>query len=416
MYVFKKALALPKGEAESWVDAQVDQMSTTQLLANYSEIYFQLTNEFLTKPQILKLSDVALTLGSFTGTFAEWLVSLGNKTLQTVDGDFVLESGRARFRDAFYAGFTVQPMNALYHPTEELSLDQKVDLLLTRDGVDYTVMEQNVLATVNGLFHRTGSSERGFMVYEGGRSSNHCNRNQLGLLNFQAVSSFKCYSIEKDWFLKPLPLLPYSDRFFLRTPVSTFNKSVLLVIAGWLVYCGDGFTKYNDNTLNVHWGRLSMIDRYQISNRLLDLTDRVPSLKTVVGDRRLTEELLSDDFVMDLCTLPQSFLIVFDEPGISINRSALERLGLPGRWLAHQEPYGLLQVSHGYTPEYTLSVERGKYVVQAREQYRKTLVTTTVRRNDLLQQDELVHGLTQHELDQAHMVEFTKERVKLVSV
>lgn len=413
MYVFKKALALPKGEAESWVEAQVDQMTTSALLANYSEIYFQLTNDFLTQPQVLKLSDVALTLAAFTGTFSDWLVSLGNRSLQTVDGDFELKAGRARFRDAFYAGFQVLPMNSSMHPDEDLSLDQKVDLLLTRDGVDYSVMEHNVLATVNGLFHRAGSSERGYVVYDGGRSSNHAKQNQMGLLNFQSVSSFKCYNIERSWFLKPLDLLPYSDRFFLRTPVSMFNKSVLLVIAGWLVYCGDGFTKYNDNTLNVHWGRLSMIDRYQISNRLLDLKDRMPSLKTVVGDQRLTSELLSDDFVMDLCTLPQSFLIVFDQPGVVNTRHALERLGLPGRWLAHQEPYGLLQVSHGYTPEYTLSAERGKYVVQAREQYRKTLVSTTVRRDDLFQQDELVHGLTQHELDQAHMVEFTKESVVL---
>ena len=414
MYAFLEALALPKGPSESWTPVDLSPLLCRDIAHNYAEAYITLTHPVLKETQVLLLTAVEVELSGFSGTFDEWLTAVGNKTLPTVPGKTELTSGNAEFKDAVYAGYKILPFDANRHPDTELSLDQKVDLLLRRKNVDYPDMEKNVLATVNGLFHRAGASPTGYVVYDGGRSANHAKLNQVGLLNFQRVSKFECINIEKSWFTKPLPLLGYKDRFYLKVPKSLRGKTVMLVIAGFLITPGETFCKINDNVLSVSWNRLSMIDRYYLADQLLDLRDHV-KLSTLEDGRRVTAEMLSDDFVVQMCTLPQSFLVVFDEPNISIDSEKLETLHVPGRWLLHRRPQGLLRVDLGYAPEYTVSSEQGnQFVLQTLPQYQRTILTATNRRDGETLQDNQYHGAYAGRLGQGHLVSFSSERVKII--
>lgn len=415
MYAFLEALALPKGPSESWTPVDLSTLLCRDIAHSYAEAYITLSHPVLEETQVLTLTTVEVELSGFAGTFNEWLVSVGNKTLPTVPGKTELASGMAEFKDAFYAGYKIIPFDANKHPDTELSMDQKVDLLLRRKNVDYEEMEKNVLTTVNGLFHRAGATSTGYVIYDGGRSANHAKRNQVGLLNFQHVSDFECINIEKSWFTKPLPLLGYKDRFYLKVPKSLRGKTVMLVIAGFLITPGETFCKVNDNVLSVSWNRLSMIDRYYLADELLDLRDHV-KLSTLEDGRRVTAEMLSDEFVMQMCTLPQSFLVVFNEPNISIESEKLETLHVPGRWLLHRRPQGLLRVDLGYCPEYTVSAEQNdQYVLQALPQYQRTVLTATNRREGEKLQDNQYHGAYAGRLAQGHLVSFGSERVKIIA-
>ena len=415
MYVFVEALALPKGVSQSWVATDLGSRVASDITRLYADAYIQLSHPILTELQVLRLADVATELSGYSGTLNEWLVDNGNKTLPTTPGTFELTEGMADYMDAFYANYSILPFDASRHPDADLSKDERVDLLLRRKGVDYKSMERNVLAVVNGLFHRTGSTEHGFVVYDGGRSANHSGKNAVGLLNFQRVSTFNCYQIEREWFTKPLPLLEYKDRFYLKLPKSMRGKSLMLVIAGFLIPPGDGFNIVNDDTISVAWNRLSMFSRFRIADRELDLRAHVvlEIAKEEEGDdRRLTEEMLSDEFVIQMCTLPQSFLIAFDEPGISIERELLESMRVPGRWLLHRRPQGLLQVDYGYAPVYTVSAQRNNhYVIQAPPQYHRTELGSTVRRTQLKVQEEAHHGAYEFRIGQGSLLMFSSERV-----
>lgn len=415
MYVFVEALALPKGVSQSWVATDLGSQKGIDIARTYADAYILLSHPVLTETQVLRLSAVSISLSGFTGTFNEWLVANGKKTLPTKPGKFELEEGMADYMDAVYASYSILPFDSSRHPTAELTQDERTDLLLRRKNVDYKAMERNVLAVVNGLFHRAGSSEHGYVIYEGGRSANRSGGNQVGLLNFQRVSSFKCLQIKKEWFTKPLPLLNLWDRFYLKVPGGVRGKTVMLVIAGFLIPPGDGFSVVNDDTISVAWNRLSMIDRFRIADRELDLRDHVKLEIAKEGDdRRLTDEMLSDDFVTQMCTLPQSFVILFDEPNISIERQLLESLRVPGRWMMHQRPQGLVQVDYGYSPVYTVSAQRhNRYVIQTRPQYQRTYLTSTVRKKTLKTQEEGHHGAYEFRLGQGSILMFSSERVKL---
>lgn len=413
MYQYQEALALPRGASQGWIASDLGSQSCQLIAHQYSEAYISLTHPILEEPQVLLLSAVAPQISGLTITFNEWLVQNGNKTLPTTPGNFELKEGFAEAMDAVYAGYRITATDASMHPDSPQTIEQRTDLLLQRKNVDYTKMHKHVLATVNGLFHRTGVSQHGFMVYDGGRSANRAKQNNVGLLNFQYVSGFQCHTIEPSWFRKPLPLLGYKDRFYLQTSVSLRGKSVALVVAGFLILPGDELKKVNDNTLSVAWNRLSMFDRYCVADQLLDLREHVKlEILRPEDGRRLTEELCSDDFVVQMCTLPQSFLIVFDEPSLAVEREQLEALHVPGRWLLHRRPQGLVQVDLGVAPEYTVSAQRGnQYVIQTRPQYQRKPIDSTVRRNVQLVQDNSYHGAFEYRIAQGHLVSFSSERV-----
>jgi len=392
MYALVDSLALPKGLGASWTSVALGDTQCSTIVTTYSECYFTLTNPYLDGTYVLKLSDISARVAAFTGTFNELLAANGNKTLPTTKGTPTVSSGVSRFRTVFHAGFAVKPFDHTMHPDSELSRDQQIDLLLTRDDTDYTKMSKCVMATVNGLFHRTGVCEHGYVVYEGGRSANFAKANMVGLLSFEHVSNFTTYTIEDSWFKKPLATLNYSDRLYFQAPESLFGKTVFLVFAGFLIPMGDVFSKINDNTFTLSCNRLSVIDRYYIASQLLDIADRFEIDATADG-RLPLEQLQTDDFIKRMLTLPQSFLVAFDHPGISIDRELLETLKVPGRWLLKGEPRGLLQTDYGFAPEYNIASDPdGYYVLQAMPQYHTVFTRNTRRRQETVAVTNAIHG------------------------
>lgn len=415
MYVVESTLALPKGVGESWVEKDLSTVSCIALAREYSEVYWVLTNQYLQGKHTLALTAVLEQVAGFTGTFNDWLASLGNKTLETTPGVPVLSNGTTSYRTAFHAGFGIQAFDHLKDPSEDLSPNEEIDLLLTRHDTDYAKMSRCVLATVNGLFHRTGVCEHGYVIYEGGRSANHCKGNMVGLLNFEHVSKFTTLTIDPEWIKKPIEDLPLADRLYLKLPESIYNKTVFLVVAGFLVPLGDSLRKVNDYTLSLSTNRLSLVNRYYLANDLIDLSSL--SLGNLGADdsRRLLDEFRGDTFIKELLTLPQSFLIVFDHSGITMEREAIESLRVPGRWLVNKDPKGLLQVDFGYSPEYNVSAEPdGRYVLQSLPQYQKLLITQTKKlqaSGETITSQSYGHDLLK--LPVGHLTTFSSQSVEI---
>ena len=415
MYAYLKSLALPHGAGASWEEIDLSATQCAVIASGYYECYFTLSNPFLTKQQVLKLSDVAESVANFTGTFTEWLVNNGSKTLPTAEGEVVLTEGESNYRTVFHAGFQVTPFDHSKHPDTELSRNEEFDLLVTRKGTDYTKMSRCILATVNGLFHRTGVSEYGYVVYEGGRSANYCKQNLVGLLSFEHVSEFNTYTIKDSWFKQPIKELPMAERTYLKTPVSMYGKTVFLVIAGFLIPTGDALVKVSDDVLAISMNRLSIEDRYYIANQLIDFNGHI-TLDTIddKDSRRSSAEFGSAKFIKELLTLPQSFLIVFDNPYIAVEREALESLKVPGRWLLHKDPKGLLQVDYGLAPEYNVSQEPDNcYVLQSMPMYHNVLIKNTRRKGDAEVVTNQPYGRQLHRLAAAHLTTYSSQTVSI---
>lgn len=418
MYAYLKSLALPHGAGASWESTDLSSVLCGEIATTYYECYFTLTNPFLEKQQILKLSDVYESVSNFTGTLTDWLIANGNKTLPTTEGEAMLSAGESNYRTVFHAGFTVTPFDHSKHPDTELSRNEEYDLLLRKEGVDYYKMSKCILATVNGLFHRTGLTEHGYVVYEGGRSANHCKQNLVGLLSFEHVSNFTTYTIEDSWFKRPIAGLKYSERVFLKTPESLVGKTVFLVLAGFLIPTGDALVKVSDDVLSLSVNRMSVEDRYYIANQLIDFNGHI-TLDTLGADdsRRSSAEIESDLFIKQLLTLSQSFLVVFDNPAIAIEREAVETLKVPGRWLLHKDPKGLLQVDYGLAPEYNISKEPdNRYVLQSMPMYHNVLIKNTRRHGDAEIITSQKYGRQRHRLVDAYLTTFSSETVTIVPV
>lgn len=415
MYALESAVAMPKAIGEVWVEKDFSGINCIDIVRDYSEAYFVLTNVFVQGKQTLTLSTVTEQLATFVGTFNDWLVSLGNKTLPTTTGVPVVTEGKSSYRTAFHAGFSVTPFDHLKSPSEDLSRNEEIDLLLTRKDTDYEYMYRCVLATVNGLFHRTGVRSDGFVIYQGGVSANLSKGNMVGLLNFEHVSKFKILDIDPSWIKRPVKDLALSDRVYLKTPESMFGKTVYLVLAGFLIPLGDTLIKVADDVLALSTNRLSLINRYYLANELIDLSKL--SLSKLENDpKRVLAEFHSDQFIEELLALPQSFLVVFDHANVSIERQALESLNVTGRWLSHEDPRGLLQVDFGYAPEYNVSAEPdGRYVLQSLPVYQRLLVTQTKKlaeaEGELV--TDLFHGYDALKLPAGHLSVFKGQTVEI---
>lgn len=409
MYKYERALARSIGDSGVWSEPDLLVVPCNQIFRRYNRAYVVLSHPVLPALQTLDLTLVRSELETTDMQFSQWLALIGNTTLPTEEGTPELKKSKVRYGEAWDANYAIKATDHRIHPDTPVEIDQQLDLLLTREGLDAYYAQKHCLVSVCGVLHQTSASEYGLYVLSGGRVAEQANDNRVGIVNFQDIGSLETLPITPEMIERPVADLPLRDKVYLKLPKEHTGKIIIPVVLG-IPLLGSGFTRWGDSVCVLHTNELKMIQRYYFARARLGYR----FLQSTFGDdRRATEDLLNDEMIVKYLTQPQSFIVLLDAPELSYEAQVLESLGAPGRYATPTYPEGLLLGPHGQVSEYRVLKQRDVYVVAGSERYDPRDMATTKRHLTLPVQENQNWSITEHDLATGFMVDLTATRVEI---
>lgn len=365
-YTYVQAIAKPKVRGGRWVEVDLQDAALSDILVTYKDAQIELTHPTVSTEQYLTLETLRGLWSDLSITFNEWLLSLGNTALPTLGGKPALATVTVDHRDAFMAGFEVEPTRMGSHPSNEWAIEQKVDLLLTRPNTDYRRLYENCLVSVNGLIHQTSYSEYGMYVVNGGQSRFDSAQTQIALTDFSNVGALEFVNLTESMLYRPQEDVKHYNYAHLNLGVSTENKTVLLVLGGYLHILDSLYKEIGNGLIQIDFNNYPMLQRYYDSQSQLD----VSTLDVLFehfdhneSQRVVSEMLHSEETINAFLALPESFAVVVDTPNLYVERHQVERSGLPGIFYWHTAPRWPLLTQRGKCKEYWAQSDDGKWVI-----------------------------------------------------
>lgn len=365
MYICVRALLRQRGDNQRLTETQVGSASVRTLLHDNAVVYLVLTNPAIDHEVGLDLStiaDIVYNLNENT-TVDQWLVSLDTASLPTSDTVLVKEVGVVGYNDIFAAGYSLELISPISGPGSQLPQSELTDILVTKSGLDYELLYQHCLVTVNGLLHLTDSSTSGMTVKDAGKSIGLANRHDIGLISFLDVGAIATVPIT------PEMVLSYTggsleNGFLIALPdIDLSNKVVMLSVGGYLHFSNECYLVVGDHSILFQWWKYPLAHRFYNANKLIDMT---PFTDTLVknpdhGEALDLNQANSDESIRAFMSLSQSFVILLDADNFYFERHGLERTGLPGRYYNYELPKYPMQLETGLLPAYVAMPEDGMY-------------------------------------------------------
>jgi hypothetical protein len=373
-YTYVGALVRGRGVSALWVSVDVSHLSLNTLYNKYQYVYLTLSNPDYTVPLYLDMAAVraSIEVNVPAKTVNQWLASLGSGSLPTVTTAPVITSNNILFRDAWQAGYTVQPTDSEAAPDTDLPAGALNDLLVSRASTDYSALYNNVLVTVNGLIHRTGiaPSDAGLYVQSGMFTARTGKDNQLGLLSFEKLGGMQIIPITSSKITNNAVTEPYSSYVYVNLGQSMAGKSLLFVLAGHLHVYDEAYSLIGDRVVRINIDRLPMAQLFFDALANLDCSSIVWSTTTNNPQQIAVDELFSNAVIGAFLKLTQTFFVVVNTADFYVVRHYLDATKLPGRWTcpAGQQVYPLVG-GLGRLVEYSPVWENTLYVLRGTSAY-----------------------------------------------
>lgn len=379
-YQLVAAKARSKGLDAVWSDVNIAAVKISALYSTYADLWMTLSHPSLSKNVYLRLSAVRELVSAqyHSFTIPQWLTAIDNLALPVVPSlpEFTLR--RVRSNDAWRAGYDVKPFDRTRHPDAQVPYGEKNDLLLTKEGVDFQTYNRYALVSVNGYFHRTGVSEQGLMVVDGGRTGRLLNDNQVSIHSFVGVGTLDFIPITADMVYKNASNGRLADRAYIELPYNVEDKTVLVVLGGFLHVLDETYTRIGPRSLCINVNKLALAERYFESHQALDLSSLPLTTNEEDPDHISVEELYSDAAIAAYLSLSQSFVIVVNTKDFYVRRHPVANSQLPGRF---EVPAGTERLplfgAWGKVCDYAIFPDWGVNILACRENTRKQYMFRT---------------------------------------
>lgn len=294
-------------------------------------------------------------------TFVAWLVANGNNTLPATSVMVTDNVVYARFANLWQYDFSAELGSAGHHPDAPLSDEEKTDIRLRRVGADYRRLARNGLVSVNGFLHQSDYNEHGLYALKGGTTRNQSEHYQLGYLDLSPVGNFTTIPITPDMVLPRTAGGVLKDSVLLNVKQSLAGKTAFLVIGGWLHALDDYYHVVGDTSIVFDFHNYPWFKRYWQTKDYLDL--KVLGNLQLIHGAYNRDRLYSDEVIRHWFTLPQSFIVLLDNPEITVGVVDLEDPQLTGRYYSRIKPSLPLLVGDRRLTEYKATNEHVGWVV-----------------------------------------------------
>lgn len=370
MYSLQRAYGVGVALDSVWGDINISSLTVKEIYNQYRELYLVLENPLLVEPVNVNTADIKNEFINYEGTLADLFIEIDNRALPTVDTIPKYKTKWAIYADAYSQGFKVDITEPGRAPDGKTLRDNKTELCITRPRLNAKNMYEHCLVSLNGYFYPTDHDDSSLYILNGGKSLLKSRRNQIGILSFQDIAKIEIVPVTNGMISKMNNTGSYSDEVIFSLDPKYENKSVILCLAGHLVFPNSqSFFKIGDNDWLLGVSDLPIIERYFESKKFIDYTNLGLTQFTDNPDKIDVEEFLSDEVLEKYFTHEQSFFIIVDTPNLIKTYNHLRHSKLPGMFTAYEEPTSLLFVGRGRSAEYWKTYEDGHWAVNVVNSY-----------------------------------------------
>lgn len=369
MYTLVSAIAKSFASEGRWESVDIGAMPLTEIYSTYVKVYAILTNPFVTGQVSLDLADVQAGESGLSITFNQFLTANGTAMLPTSTTIPTITPQYAQYKDAFRAGYKVQPINATAAPDAQLPLSDKTYLYLTKldstgKSIDFNLFFRSCMVTVNGYFHVLEASPTAAWVVDGMLSRNVSKQNQIGILNFQNLGTLTYVPITSGMIYKQNSSQVYRNQMYVNLGQDISNKTVMLVLGGYLhILDGKSMYRVGAQQVAINFNNLPILERFHESMEFLDFTN-LPYLRDANDASKISvADFLSDANLVAYATMSQSFFVILDNPEIFIEYDQIQTGRLVDMLVSYQEPKYPLINGIGKVADYWSTFEDGKWSV-----------------------------------------------------
>lgn len=320
-------------------------------------------------------------------TLNQWLVKRGNASLPTkpVSGVRTLTALVASPIDA---GYHVDMTLPGARPNDSVPRSAKRDLLLTHETVSPKTAYENVLVSVNGFFHPTDYSDWGLAVHEGGRTVIRSNLNTISLMSFANLGGVSILPITADMLsgFPPDASEPMAGSVYLNAQqIDWSSKTAVLCLGGRLIPLGKAFSAIGPGEFRFEVTKFPLLEHFYEADRYIDLESvkQTLSRRPEAPSMMAVEEFYNAKALTAYFTLPQSFIVAINSPGVFVDQELVESTQAPGTYITAKPPLGLLVNSLGRALDYYVEKELEQYVLSTDQDLivQRTYNTTHWRNN-----------------------------------
>lgn len=364
MYTATAARGVKKGVNQRWQTIDISTITVANLYYQYRKIILTLQTGTPVVTVYLDMDEVRDQYSTYNDTIAQWLIDIMDASLPTTSVAPIIRTRSARYMDAFRAGYSVLPYNALYG--ENVSMADRKDALLTRTTpiVDYKKFYGTTLVTVNGFYHRTDLSVgKGIVVYKASESLRKSNQNQIGLLTFDGMCDLHTLPISESMIYKQDSNIPLSQAAYINTNIDLTDKSIVFVIGGYIHFVKDIITKVGEGLFKIDFANYPLFDRFYEMRHHLDVSSFNLSTSTVNPDQIAVEELQTDENIKALLMMSQSFIVVLGAAHLYTEKNYVKGTGYPATYIGFTTPNKPLVAGLGRHLEYWYRKENDQYIL-----------------------------------------------------
>ena len=387
MYFYKSALAIDKNLDAQWANVDISNLRMIDIFAVYRKVYVTLTNNFLNTDVAIDLDSLRAVYSSDEITFNNFLILNADNTLVTIPAIPNHTTKFAKWSDAFRAGYKVEVMNINTSLTANVLPSSKTAIRLDRNNppTDMGIFFDHCLVSINGFFHRTDTDRQFTYVLDANDSLFKSKQNQVGILSFLDIGKIEQVSITPDMIIPQANGAPLKNKTFLKLGMDISNKTVMLVLGGYLLFIDDkSFMQNGDDTFVLNFNQMPLLERFFESNPYINL--KALGLPESSDNISLVNvpEFFSDANLIKYLTLSQSFFVILDSPSIFTNKIYLRESKLPGMFTAYKEPVDPLFVNNGRIAEYWKTLEDGHWAVSVQDSYLRNSIFSSKPEDQLV--------------------------------
>lgn len=385
MYTLVSAIAKPISGGGRWSNVDIGGLTFSQLFSTYSRVIATLSNPFDPANTSLDLAKIEWSVSDPSITFNQFLANNGSKTLPTSTTLPVISTKYAKFKDAFLAGYKVTPIAPNAAPDSQLPQADKKWLYLTKDKNNWALFKNSCMVTVNGYFHFIDADSTGGYVRDGMTSQTVSRQNQIGIYSFAELGTLTYVDLQPSMIYKHSSDLGLSGGMYIDVGQSISQKTVMLVLGGYLHVLDDKtFTRVGDTVIKIDFGNYPLLDRYYESKRYLDLSAMGLDHTQNDPEQIAVAQLYSDAVLTAYATLSQSFIVLLDNTEIFRESQDVRKLKVPGIYVSYVKPEYPLITGVGKVSEYWPHKEAGQWGLAIRDPYLYNRIynTTTAKKEN----------------------------------
>jgi hypothetical protein len=333
-YTYVSALVRERAIDAVWETVDVSAMDINVVYSTYQKCYLTLSNPLYTADVYLDMdlvrASIPLTIPG--STIPEWLASLGNTALPTFSTAPAFTTETVLFRDAWQAGYDIEPASIGVPLDNEIPVGALPDLIMSQANIDYNFMYENALITVNGFIHNTSPGQDGLYIQDGMTTSRNMNDNQVGILSFEKVGQLQIVPITDEMIYNNPTTEPLGKYVYVNLGTNLDNLSLLFVLGGKLHCMDEAYTIIGEGLVRINMDVIPWAQIFFDAQNCLDFSSITWSKAPYNPNQISTQDLYSDAVIKAFLQLSQTFFVIVSCPQLYLLRHYTERTKLPGRW------------------------------------------------------------------------------------